>query len=104
MAARAQQGIDLTARSADGRQEVGGESFINIFVPFFIGLFFSIVVLSSGTLPAGSRVTDEKENRTIEVMATSLTPGQLDRRQSDRVDGGGADADRHSGWSRLSSA
>ena len=76
VAARAQQGIDLTARSADGRQEVGGDSIVNIFVPFFIGLFFSIVVLSSGSYLLEA-VTDEKENRTIEVMATSMTSGQL---------------------------
>jgi len=76
VAARAQQGINLTARSADGRQEMGGESFVNFFVPFFIGLFFSIVVLSSGTYLLEA-VTDEKESRTIEVMATSLAPGQL---------------------------
>jgi ABC-2 type transport system permease protein len=76
VAERAQQGINLTARSADGRQEVGGESFINIFVPFFIGLFFSIVVISSGSYLMEA-VSDEKENRTIEVMVTSLTPGQL---------------------------
>jgi ABC-2 type transport system permease protein len=75
-AARALKGIDLTARSADGRQEVGGDSIINLFVPFFIGLFFSIVVLSSGSYLMEA-VSDEKENRTIEVMATSLTPGQL---------------------------
>ncbi len=75
-AARAATASILTARSADGRQEVSGESFINIFVPFFIGLFFSIVVLSSGTYMLEA-VTDEKENRTIEVMTTSLTPGQL---------------------------
>jgi ABC-2 type transport system permease protein len=76
VAARAEHGIDLTARSADGRQEVSGESFLNIFVPFFIGLFFSIVVLSSGSYLLEA-ITDEKENRTIEVMSTSLTPGQL---------------------------
>ncbi len=75
VAARAQQGIDLTARSADGRQEVAGDSVVNLFVPFFIGLFFSIVVLSSGTYLLEA-VTDEKESRTIEVMATSMTPGQ----------------------------
>ena len=76
VAERAQRGINLTARSADGRQEVGGESFINILVPFFIGLFFSIVVISSGSYLMEA-VSDEKENRTIEVMATSLTPGQM---------------------------
>ena len=73
---RAQDGVELTARSADGQQEVSGNSIINIFVPFFIGMFFIIVVLSSGTYMLEA-VTDEKENRTIEVMTTSLTPGQL---------------------------
>jgi ABC-2 type transport system permease protein len=76
VATRAQKGVEFTARSADGRQEVSGDSIINIFVPFFIGLFFSIVVLSSGSYLLEA-VSDEKENRTIEVMATSLTPGQL---------------------------
>ncbi len=76
VAERAQEGINLTARSADGRQEVSGQSIINLFVPFFIGLFFTIVVLSSGSYLLEA-VTDEKESRTIEVMATSMTPGQL---------------------------
>ena len=76
VAARAQQGIKLTARSADSRQEVGGDSFVTLLVPFFIGLFFSMVVLGSGSYLLEA-VTDEKENRTIEVMATSMTPGQL---------------------------
>ncbi len=76
VAARAQQGVDLIARSADGRQEVSGDRIIDFFVPFFIGLFFTIVVLSSGSYLLEA-VTDEKENRTIEVMTTSLTPGQL---------------------------
>ena len=76
VAARAQRGVDLTARSADGRQEVSGDSIIDFFIPFFIGLFFTIVVLSSGSYLLEA-VTDEKENRTIELMTTSLTPGQL---------------------------
>jgi ABC-2 type transport system permease protein len=76
VAQRAQNGVDLTARSADGQQEVSGDSVVNIIVPFFIGMFFSIVVLSSGTYMLEA-ITDEKENRTIEVMTTSLTPGQL---------------------------
>ncbi len=76
VAERAQQGVNLTARSADGHQEVSGDSAINFLVPFFIGLFFSIVVISSGSYLMEA-VSDEKENRTIEVMATSMTPGQL---------------------------
>jgi ABC-type Na+ efflux pump permease subunit len=45
VARRAQDGVELTARSADGQQEVSGDSIINIFVPFFAGMFFIIVVL-----------------------------------------------------------
>ena len=76
IAERAQTGADFTARSADGQQEVSGDSMISIIIPFFIGMFFSIVVLSSGTYMLEA-VVDEKESRTIEVMTTSLTPGQL---------------------------
>lgn len=75
-AERLREGVELTARSADGRQEVSGDSFLSLMLPFFIGMFFIIVVLSSGT-DLQSAVTDEKENRTIEIMTTSLTPGQL---------------------------
>ena len=75
-AQRLRDGFELTARSRDGRQEISGDTFLSILLPFFIGMFFTIVVLSSGT-DLLSAVTDEKESRTIEVMATSLAPGQL---------------------------
>ena len=60
VAERAQKGIDLTARSADGQQEVSGDSFISLLVPFFIGLFFSIVVLSSGSYCSKQSPTKRK--------------------------------------------
>ena len=75
-AQRLRDGFELTARSGDGRQEISGDSFLSLMVPFFVGMFFTIVVLSSGT-DLLSTVTDEKENRTIEVMVTSIAPGQL---------------------------
>jgi ABC-2 type transport system permease protein len=73
---RLRDGFELTARSGDGRQELSGDGFLSLLLPFFVGLFFTIVVLSSGT-DLLSAVTDEKENRTIEVMVTSVAPGQL---------------------------
>ena len=48
-AERVQEGINLTARSADGRQEVSGESFINFFVPEKSNkiLLFIIIIVES---------------------------------------------------------
>lgn len=69
-------GIDLTVRSADGRREAGEGNVLNLFMPLFAGLFFVFsVMISSGYLLQA--VTDEKENRTVEVMFTSLSPEQL---------------------------
>lgn len=73
---RLRDGVELTARSADGQQEIGGKSFINLLLPFFIGLFFMITVMGSGSYMLQA-VTDEKENRTVEVMSTSVTPMQF---------------------------
>lgn len=73
---RLRDGVELTARSADGQQEISGKSFVNLLLPFFIGLFFMITVMGSGGYMLQA-VTDEKENRTVEVMSTSVTPVQF---------------------------
>lgn len=73
---RLRDGVELTARSADGQQEISGKSFINLLLPFFIGLFFMITVMGSGGYMLQA-VTDEKENRTVEVMSTSVAPMQF---------------------------
>lgn len=69
-------GADLTIRSPDGRHEISESSLINVLLPFAAAFFFVYVVLSfSGYLLQA--VTGEKENRTVEIMATSLSPLQL---------------------------
>jgi ABC-2 type transport system permease protein len=69
-------GIDLTVRSVDGRREAGEGNVLNLFMPLFAGLFFVFsVMISTGYLLQA--VADEKENRTVEVMFTSLSPEQL---------------------------
>jgi ABC-2 type transport system permease protein len=73
---RLRDGVELTARSADGQQEISGKSFINLLLPFFIGLFFMTTVMGSGGYMLQA-VTDEKENRTVEVMSTSVAPLQF---------------------------
>jgi ABC-2 type transport system permease protein len=73
---RALDGIELTARSADGRQEISGKTWINMLMPFMFGLFFVMTVMGSGSYLLQA-VTDEKENRTVEIMTTTVTPEQL---------------------------
>ena len=73
---RAIGGAEIVARSADGRQEISGGGFFNFVLPFFVGFFFIMTVMGAGGYLLQA-VTDEKENRTVEVMATSVTSEQL---------------------------
>jgi len=73
---RVLSGSDLTVRSADGRREASEQNIINLFLPFIAGMFFIFAAMaSSGYLLQA--VTDEKENRTVEILFTSLTPDQF---------------------------
>jgi ABC-2 type transport system permease protein len=73
---RVADGIHLTVRSSDGRREFSELGILNVILPFVAGMAFGF-----GTLMAAGyllqAVTTEKENRTVEVMATSLSPLQL---------------------------
>lgn len=69
-------GVSLTLRSADGRRESSEDDFLNFFVPFFVGLFFVFIVMGTAGYMLRA-MTTEKENRTVEVVFTSLSPGQL---------------------------
>jgi ABC-2 type transport system permease protein len=66
----------LAVRAADGSREFSEQNIFNFFIPFIVAFFFLFVVMgSSGYLL--QVVTDEKENRTMEVMITTVSPGQL---------------------------
>jgi ABC-2 type transport system permease protein len=69
-------GVSLTVRSADGRREFSQSNFINLLLPFVAGFFFVYAVLSSAGYLLQA-VTTEKENRTVEIMATTLSPDHL---------------------------
>lgn len=73
---RVLEGADLVIRSADGRREVGEGEILNLFLPFIAGMFFVFAVMASAGYLLQA-VTDEKENRTVEVIFTSLTAEQL---------------------------
>ena len=73
---RVDAGIELTLRSADSRREVNEKGWVNILLPFVAGMFFTFAtMIAAGYLLQA--VTTEKENRTVEVMATSLSPVDL---------------------------
>jgi ABC-2 type transport system permease protein len=73
---RALEGLSLTVRSADGSREFSSRNFMAIALPFGAGFFFMIAVMSSSGYLLQA-VTTEKENRTMELMITSIQPGQL---------------------------
>jgi ABC-2 type transport system permease protein len=77
IAYRAAAGTQVTVRSLDGRRAVpaGGPTF-GLLMPLFITIaFLALILLSSGYLL--SALADEKDNRTIEILATSVSPLQL---------------------------
>jgi ABC-2 type transport system permease protein len=74
--ARVLEGVSLTVRSADGRREVSTRNIADFVLPFAAGFFFVMAVMTSAGYLLQA-VTTEKENRTMEVMVTSLTPEEL---------------------------
>jgi ABC-2 type transport system permease protein len=76
VARRVSRGFDLTIRSADGHREVKQSDFFVLFMPFVAGMFFLFAVMTSAQYLMRA-VSDEKENRTMEILVSSLTPTQL---------------------------
>ena len=72
----AMEGPELVTRSADGTRDWSVSNIVNVIVPFAAGFFFFFVVMGSSGYMLEA-VTDEKENRTIEILTTSMTPEQL---------------------------
>lgn len=68
--------FSYTVRSADGRREQSQDDWLSFVIPFVAALFFFVAVIgSTGYLLQA--VADEKENRTVEMMVTSMSPEQL---------------------------
>jgi ABC-2 type transport system permease protein len=76
VARRVSRGFDLTMRSADGRREIKESDFFVVFLPYIGGMFFLFAVMTSAQYLMRA-VSDEKENRTMEILVSSLTPVQL---------------------------
>jgi ABC-2 type transport system permease protein len=71
-----QMELYFTVRTLDGTREIGSGNIVNVILPFVAAfLFFFTVMTSAGYLL--QVVSEEKENRTMEILITSLTPEQL---------------------------
>jgi ABC-2 type transport system permease protein len=77
IAYRTASGTEFIVRSLDGKREspTGGPTF-GLLMPLFVAMaFLFMLVMSSGYTM--SAVADEKENRTMEVLVTTISPTQL---------------------------
>jgi len=77
IAYRVASGTEVTVRSLDGKRTMAdsGPTFGNL-MPLFITLaFLALILMSSGFLMGA--VAEEKENRTMEIVVTSISPLQL---------------------------
>ncbi len=73
---RLQEGSLITSSAMDGSREMREDQWFTIFTPFIAGIIFLIVVMTSGGYLLQA-VVEEKENRTMEIMVTSVSPNQL---------------------------
>ena len=73
---RADEGITVTMRTPDGRRSMSLDNPLNFILPYFAAILFVITVMTSAGYLLQA-VTGEKENRTIEIVVTSLSPEQL---------------------------
>jgi ABC-2 type transport system permease protein len=73
---RLSEGSTITMKALDGSREMRQDQWFLIMVPFIAGLLFVIVILTSGGYLLQA-VVEEKENRTMEIMITSISPAGL---------------------------
>lgn len=70
------EGTNLTVRSLDGTREMSVNNWMVIMLPMIAGILFLIAVNISGGYLLQA-VVEEKENRTMEIVVTSVSPSQL---------------------------
>ena len=76
VARRVVEGTHVTVQSADGQRKMAEDDFMAFLIPFVGGLVLVIAIFtSSGYLMQA--VVGEKENRTVEILLTSVSPWQL---------------------------
>ncbi|HOV06612.1 MAG TPA: ABC transporter permease, partial [Anaerolineaceae bacterium] len=76
IAKRLTEGDNLIIRSLDGEREMAADNWLSIMLPILSGVLFIIAVNISGSYLLQA-VVEEKENRTMEIIVTSVSPTQL---------------------------
>jgi ABC-2 type transport system permease protein len=70
------EGPNITVHDIVSKREFSERSIVNIILPFVASFFFFVATMSASGYML-QVVATEKENRTMEIMITSVTPGQL---------------------------
>lgn len=76
VAERVDKGPTVTIRSVEGDRQTGPGQILNMVIPLVAGLLFMISVNISGGYLVNALI-EEKENRTMEIVVTSVSPTQL---------------------------
>ncbi len=73
---RLTKGDEFIITNLDQSQEMSEDAWGNLIIPIAAGLLIMIIIITSGGYLLQALV-EEKENRTIEMIVTSVSPGQL---------------------------
>lgn len=76
VAKRLVEGGDVVIISPDGSRSASSRDWFNVLLPLFAGVLFMIIMFSTGGYLMQA-VVEEKENRTMEVIITSVSPNQF---------------------------
>jgi ABC-2 type transport system permease protein len=70
------KGAEVIVQSPDGSRSVSSKNWFNVILPMVAGIAFIIAMFSTGGYLMQA-VVEEKENRTMEVIITSVSPNQF---------------------------
>jgi ABC-2 type transport system permease protein len=73
---RLADGSVFTLVAMDGSRQMRQDQWYLIVVPIVAGIMFTVVILTSGGYLMQA-IVEEKENRTMEIVITSVSPSQL---------------------------
>lgn len=76
LAARIQNPINASEVDISNQVQRDSGHWLTFFLPYIVTFLFYIVIMTSSSLMLSS-VTNEKQNRVMEILMTSITPGQM---------------------------
>lgn len=73
---RLTEGDEFTITNLDQSREMSEQAWGNMIIPIAAGVLIMVIIITAGGYLLQALV-EEKENRTIEIIVTSVSPGQL---------------------------